>query len=49
MVYIDDSDVLKSDRYKSANTITFDGIQQSTALLGHATFAMDRGNDVSKT
>ena len=34
--------------YLFANTITLDGIQQSAALLGHATFAMDRGYDVNK-
>lgn len=34
--------------YKSANTITFDAIEQGTALFGKATFAMDRGYDDNK-
>lgn len=34
--------------YKSTNTITFDAIQQSAALFGKATFAMDRGYDDNK-
>ena len=34
--------------YKSANTITFDAIEQGMALFGKATFAMDRGYDDNK-
>jgi len=34
--------------YKSANSITFDAIQQGAALFGKATFAMDRGYDDNK-
>lgn len=34
--------------YKSANTITFDAIEQGAALFGKATFAMDRGYDDNK-
>ena len=34
--------------YKSANTITFDAIEQGVALFGKATFAMDRGYDDNK-
>lgn len=34
--------------YKSANTITFDALEQSAALFGKATFAMDRGYDDNK-
>src|SRR5574344_255841 len=48
VIHIDDSDVVKPDGYKSTNTITFDAIQQSAALFGKATFAMDRGYDDNK-
>lgn len=34
--------------YKSANTITFDAIEQGAALFEKATFAMDRGYDNNK-
>ena len=34
--------------YKSANSITLDAMQQSAALFGKATFAMDRGYDDNK-
>ncbi len=34
--------------YKSANTITFHAIEQGAALLGKATFVMDRGYDDNK-
>ncbi len=34
--------------YSSANTITFDAIQQGAALFGKATFVMDRGYDDNK-
>ena len=34
--------------YKSANTITFDAIEQGAALFGKATFVMDRGYDDNK-
>lgn len=34
--------------YKSVNTITFDAIKQAAALLGKATFVMDRGYDDNK-
>lgn len=34
--------------YKSANTITFDAMEQGTALFGKATFCMDRGYDDNK-
>ena len=34
--------------YKSANTITFDAMEQGAALFGKATFAMDRGYDDNK-
>ena len=34
--------------YKSANTITFDAIEQGTTLFRKATFAMDRGYDDNK-
>ena len=34
--------------YKSANTITFDAIEQGAALFGKSTFAMDRGYDDNK-
>ena len=34
--------------YKSANTITFDAMNQGTALFGKATFCMDRGYDDNK-
>ena len=34
--------------YKSANTITFRAMEQGAALLGKATFAMDRGYDDNK-
>ena len=34
--------------YKSANTITFQAMEQSAALFGKATFAMDRGYDDNK-
>ena len=34
--------------YKSANTITFQAMEQGAALLGKATFAMDRGYDDNK-
>lgn len=34
--------------YKSANTITFQAMQQGAALFGKATFAMDRGYDDNK-
>lgn len=34
--------------YKSANTITFDAIEQGAALFGKATFCMDRGYDDNK-
>ncbi len=34
--------------YKSANTITFEAMEQSAALLGRATFALDRGYDDNK-
>lgn len=34
--------------YKSANTITFQAMEQGTALFGKATFAMDRGYDDNK-
>lgn len=34
--------------YKSANTITFQAIEQGAALFGKATFAMDRGYDDNK-
>ncbi len=34
--------------YKSANTVTFEAMEQSAALLGRATFALDRGYDDNK-
>lgn len=34
--------------YKSANTITFDAMEQGAALFGKATFCMDRGYDDNK-
>ena len=34
--------------YKSANTITFQAMEQGAALFGKATFAMDRGYDDNK-
>lgn len=34
--------------YKSVNTITFDAVKQAAALLGKATFVMDRGYDENK-
>ena len=34
--------------YKSANTITFEAMEQGAALFGRATFAMDRGYDDNK-
>ena len=34
--------------YKSANSITFDAIDQGTSLFGKATFCMDRGYDDNK-
>ena len=34
--------------YRSANTITFDAIEQGAALFGKATFCMDRGYDNNK-
>lgn len=34
--------------YKSANVITFQAMEQGAALLGKATFAMDRGYDDNK-
>ena len=34
--------------YKSANTITFQAMEQGAALFGNATFAMDRGYDDNK-
>ncbi len=34
--------------YKSANTITFEAMEQSAALFGKATFALDRGYDDNK-
>lgn len=34
--------------YKSINTITFQAMEQGTALFGKATFAMDRGYDDNK-
>lgn len=34
--------------YSSANTITFEAVEQCVALLGKATFAMDRGYDHNK-
>ena len=34
--------------YKSANTITFEAMEQGAALFEKATFAMDRGNDDNK-
>lgn len=34
--------------YKSANTITFDAMEQGAALFGKATFVMDRGYDDNK-
>ena len=34
--------------YKSANTITFQAMEQGPALFGKATFAMDRGYDDNK-
>ena len=34
--------------YKSANTITFNAMEQGAALFGKATFAMDRGYDDNK-
>ncbi|MCI5602321.1 MAG: transposase [Clostridiales bacterium] len=34
--------------YKSANTITFEAIEQGAALFGKATFCMDRGYDDNK-
>lgn len=34
--------------YKSANTVTFDAIEQGAALFGKATFCMDRGYDDNK-
>lgn len=34
--------------YKSVNTITFQAMQQGSALFGKATFAMDRGYDDNK-
>ncbi len=34
--------------YSSANTITFDAMRQGVALLGKATFVMDRGYDDNK-
>ena len=34
--------------YKSANTITFQAMEQGSALFGKATFAMDRGYDDNK-
>lgn len=34
--------------YKSVNTITFDAMEEGAALLGKATFAMDRGYDDNK-
>lgn len=34
--------------YKSANTITFQAMEQGAALFGQATFAMDRGYDDNK-
>ena len=34
--------------YKSANTITFNAMEQGSALFGKATFAMDRGYDDNK-
>ncbi len=34
--------------YKSANTITFQAMEQGSALFGKATFAMDRGYDANK-
>lgn len=34
--------------YKSANTITFQAMEQAAALFGKATFAMDRGYDDNK-
>lgn len=34
--------------YKSANSITFDAIDQGSALFGKATFCMDRGYDDNK-
>lgn len=34
--------------YRSANTITFQAMEQGAALFGHATFAMDRGYDDNK-
>lgn len=34
--------------YKSANTVTFEAMEQSAALFGRATFALDRGYDDNK-
>ena len=34
--------------FKSVNTITFDAVKQAVALLGKATFVMDRGYDENK-
>lgn len=34
--------------YKSANTITFQAMEQGASLFGKATFAMDRGYDDNK-
>ena len=34
--------------YKSANTITFDAMEQGASLFGKATFALDRGYDDNK-
>ena len=34
--------------YKSANTITFQAIEQGNSLFGKATFVMDRGYDDNK-
>ena len=34
--------------FKSVNTITFDAVKQAVALLGKATFVIDRGYDENK-
>jgi len=38
----------KEKNYKSANTITFEAIEQGTKLFPHATYVMDRGYDDNK-